>query len=392
MKKKIIILIVILAAAAAAVLLLLRFLRGGGSEAGGDPVYVQNVGALTGTGSPAGAVNRFAGVVEPQDTWSVDQNPDAEVKEVLVTVGQEVKKGDVLFVYDTEKYGTDLEQAEIDLERMNNELASTRETIEQLEAEKKKASAADQGNYTIQIQEQELAAKQKELEIRGKENEMEKIREKMENASVVSEEDGVVKSIRSPGEQTDYGSADSGFITIMKTGDFRIKGTVNEQNYSQIWEGAPVLVHSRVDDSAVWRGTISRIDTENESQQGGMYYGYDSGSSGSKYPFYVELEDSSGLIMGQHVYLEVDYGQEDADDDGILRLEEYFIDLSDPDAPFVWADGNGKLEKRAVTLGEYDPETARYEILDGLAPEDSIAFPEEGLTEGRPVISTEEAE
>jgi HlyD family secretion protein len=71
-----------------------------------------------GSGSGSDTVNRFAGVVETQDSWSVNQNQEVEVREIFVKEGQEVKKGDPLFAYDTEKYESDLEQAKIDLERL----------------------------------------------------------------------------------------------------------------------------------------------------------------------------------------------------------------------------------------------------------------------------------
>ena len=53
------------------------------------------------------------------------------------------------------------------------------------------------------------------------------------------------------------------------------------------------------------------------------------------------------------------------------------------DDPYVWADnGKGKLEKRKITLGQYDEELFEYEIADGLSEEDMITYPEEGLEEG----------
>ena len=59
------------------------------------------------------------------------------------------------------------------------------------------------------------------------------------------------------------------------------------------------------------------------------------------------------------------------------------IDMTDPDAPFVWADnGKGKLEKRKILLGTYDEEMMQYKINGGLSTEDSIAFPDESLKEG----------
>ena len=362
--------------------------RSGSAKSIASSVPVVTVQDLMNPGAGGGSdmVNRFAGVVETQDSWSVNQNQDVEVKEVFVKEGQEVKKGDPLFTYDTDKYESDLEQAKIDLERMQNELASTGETIDQLMREKANASSSEQAAYTIQIQEQELAKKQKDLDIRSKEAEIKKLEDNIKHATVNSEIDGVIQSIRSgQNQEAYYGGEEQAFITVMKVGEYRIKGTVNEQNFSQVQEGIGVLVHSRTDASQLWRGTVTRIDTENPDKSGSnMYYGGDSSGASSKYPFYVELEDSTGLIMGQHVYLEIDYGQTElANRDGIW-LPQYYIDESNPETPFVWAENNGRLERRNVQLGERDDDLYLVEITEGLELTDAVAVPDPELTEGMP--------
>ena len=364
--------------------------RSGGpaAESGSNSVIpVVTVQDLMNPGAGAGSdmLNRFAGVVETQDSWSVNQNQEVEVKELFVKEGQEVKKGDPLFAYDTDKYESDLEQAKIDLERLKNELTSIGETIDQLAKDKANAASSEQAAYTIQIQEQELAQKQKDLDIRSKEAEIAKLEDNIKNATVSSGIDGVVQAIRSGQSQNMYGSEDQAFITVMKVGDYRIKGTVNEQNFAQIQEGAPVLVYSRVDESQVWNGTISRIDTENPDNSGNnMYYG-DSSNASSKYPFYVELENSEGLIMGQHVYMQVNYGQADLSGREGIWLQAYYVDETDPENPIVWVDdGSGHLKKRSVQLGEQDEELYLVQITEGLEMTDAVAVPDPELTEGMP--------
>ena len=57
---------------------------------------------------------------------------------------------------------------------------------------------------------------------------------------------------------------------------------------------------------------------------------------------------------------------------------------------YVWADNGGKLQKRTVTLGEYNMMNDTYEILSGIAEEDFIAFPDPELcVEGAPTTRTE---
>ena len=141
----------------------------------------------------------------------------------------------------------------------------------------------------------------------------------------------------------------------MKTGDLRVKGTVNEQNIGELTKDQPVVVYSRVGDQT-WKGTIESIDTENAKSQSGGSYAQDGSeeTASSNYPFYVKLESSEGLMMGQHVYLEPDNGQ--TEKKAGMYLPEFLIDRSDEAHPFVWAGRNGRLKKQGGTLGEEDEE------------------------------------
>ena len=112
----------------------------------------------------------------------------------------------------------------------------------------------------------------------------------------------------------------------------------------------------------------------------------------SKYPFYVKLEGKGdGLLMGQHVYIEPDYGQEDETDANAINLPSYFINDADGN-PWVWAKSSkDKLEKRSLKLGEYNGETDTYPVLDGLTAEDYIAFPDDSLKAGMACITYDDA-
>ena len=354
----------------------------GKSSTTGETAYVETVENLTGQNASLGLINRFAGIVEPQGTWSVAKNSDVEVKEVFVEEGDEVEEGDDLFEYSILKYEEDLQQAEIDLERLENDYTATQEAIAQLEKEKRDASSSEQANYTIQIKEQGLTLKDKELDIEMKKAEIDKLEDNIDNAVVVSGISGIVKKINN-GDSSGTGSDDNSFITVMKVGNYRIKGTVNEQNIGELTTGAAVLVHSRVNDRT-WKGTITKIDTENavNPQNSGYFYVSSEDTKSSKYPFYVELEDSEGLILGQHVYVEPDLGQDDEDNSPGVWLASYMVDQSDPDHPFVWKDAGGKLKKQQVTITDTMEEIGKVKISEGLELADSIAIPDGTLSEG----------
>ena len=384
-KKKQIIIIGAALAVVVAAGVIFAVVRKGGSTAGssGNSVYVDSVAEICGLGSGNGLTDRFSGIVEPQKTWDIQVSSDKTVDEILVKEGDEVKVGDELFTYNTEEMEDSLAQAEIELDRLANEITQTNEQIASLKKEKASAGADAQLSYTTQINTAENEVKRNEYEQKSKQMEIEKLKNSIANATVTSELDGVVKSINASGasDVNSMTGETEAFMTILATGDFRIKGTVNEQNMSSIVEGQAVIVHSRVDDST-WAGTLTSVDLENPEQNNSMMYYSSDGStdSSSNYPFYVELESAEGLMLGQHVYIEMDYGQSE-EREGIW-LDSYYIVQEDNKA-YVWAaNSKDRMEKRSVTLGEFDEDMQQYQITDGLTEDDYIAFPDESIQEG----------
>ena len=179
-------------------------------------------------------------------------------------------------------------------------------------------------------------------------------------------------------------------MTIMAVGTYRVKGTVNEQNRSSVYEGMEMLVWSRVEDR-YWKGTITEIKEDNGegNQQDNYGYGYGDSSSdngSTNYPFYVELENSDDLMLGQHVYLEEDRGQGKRKSG--IWLPDYYFTMDEDGSTWVWAASTTNvLEKRMVSLGDYDEDLELFQVLSGLDTDDYITTPyDESLKEGLPVI------
>ncbi|MFR8088415.1 MAG: efflux RND transporter periplasmic adaptor subunit [Lachnospirales bacterium] len=351
-----------------------------------EDVYVDSVGELAGMNGFAGVQNRFAGMVEPQATLKVNPEQGRTVKTTLVEEGQSVQEGDPLFVYDTEEIQFTLEQAQLEIEQLDNSISTYYSEIAALEEEKKSASEDNQLQYTIEIQNRLASIKQAEYDKKVKQTEMDKQKNQMENDTVYSTMTGVVQSIDETvldGDTTDMYGQEKTYITLMASGEYRIKAKINEQNVHQITPGSAVLVRSRVFEDQTWTGVISEIDTsQTEDNVNGMYYGMsntDASQTSSSYAFYIVLDSYDGLILGQHVYVEL--LSESAGED-LLAIPSAYL-MQEGDQWYVWADRDGKLEKRAVTLGTYYEVEDTYEILSGLTPEDYIASPREGLSEGQ---------
>ena len=387
-----------------------------GIGAGGWYYYTHHAGSKSGSDTSemdSGVENRYAGVVEPQETVQVKIESGRKVKEVQVKTGEEVKKGQLLFQYDLGSIQQSLQEAQLALDRLKNVALSISDQITTLEAEKKKATADNQLSYTIEIETQKMNLKKNEYDQKSKQAEIEKLSQATQNTEVRSEIDGVIQKIdtsKMGGDDSDgvddtltEGSSDSGdsgsgdsssnaFITILSTGAYRVKGTVNEVNRDSIIEGTPVIIRSRVDSSKTWKGTMGSVDMDNSASNNssdmamfGMSSTSDDQTSSSTYPFYVNLDSSDGLMLGQHVYIELDEGQ---DDNKVgIWLNDYFIVDADTDSPYVWiADAGNKLVKRDVVLGQYDENLAEYEIADGLTEKDKIAFPTDELKEGMSAV------
>lgn len=392
--------VVIIAAAAAAVWFLVFREPSAAQSAGDETAYVDSVANITGLGSGNGMQDRFSGVVEPQKTWNVELAQDRKVKNIFVQEGEEVALGTNLFEYDTADQEESLNQAQIDLERLQNEIDTTNAQIELLQKEKANASQEDQLDYTTRIQTAQNTIKRDEYDIKKKNVEIEQLKNTIANSIVTCELDGVVKKINEDNSATSSPMGNSGdnnaFMTILATGDYRVKGKINEQNMASVMEGLPVIVRSRVDDERIWRGTITTIDrenpeTDNNSSGGYVSYGMGGASTTSSvnstnYPFYITLDNADDLMLGQHVYIEIDNGQEDGEEKEGIWLDSYYIVQEDGKA-YVWAaNDKDKLEKRSITLGELDDVTQKYQITEGLEPDDYITFPSENLKEGMSVV------
>ena len=353
---------------------------------------VQSVSMICGIGS-TGIADRFAGVVSPKSETKITKNNEQAVSKVNVKAGDTVKKGQILFTYDMEQTQLDLEKAQLELEQLKNTLDSQKQEKASLEKERASAGQDQKLSWTLEIQEADTAILEAEYNISSKEKEVQKLKKSLKNLEVKSPVNGQIQSVNEDGASDSSGNP-LPYMTIVETGSYRVKGYVNETNAQALAEGTAVLLRSRVDDT-IWHGTISSIDWESPEQIGSSDYIYgpgaaDSTTTSSKYPFYIKLDDDKDLMLGQHVYIEPDHGQENQDDSGAIQLPAVYISDADS-SPWVWAQNDKKLlEKRSITLGEYSEEADTWTVTDGLAAEDYISFPDDSLQAGMTCVAYDE--
>lgn len=343
----------------------------------GTGVYVQSVADLMNMGAIAPG-DRFAGILVSENVAEVQKDEDKTIEELLVKEGDDVKEGQVLFSYDTDQLQMNLDKQRLELEQLLATIENYKDQISELEKERAKAASGDKLEYTVQIQTLQVDLKESELSVSSKKTEIAQSEAILENATVVSPVTGRVQSINENG-MDNYGNP-LPYITIQQAGSYRVKGTIGELQLGGIMEGTQMKIVSRTDESQTWTGIVSLVDYENPTQgnEYDMYYGgfSDEMTSASKYPFYVELNDTEGLILGQHVYMELDTGEETA---AGVSISSAFICFEEDGTAYVWAENWDKLAKRTVTLGEYNMAMDTYEILDGLYEYDYIAFPDPEL-------------
>ena len=375
------------------ILVLSLVLSGCGSGSGG--VYVQSVEVLSSMGGIAPG-DHFLGMVVSEHVTEIKKDSDKAVEELLVKEGDDVKKGQELFSYDTEELQLNLDKKTLELEQLKASIETYKSQIKQLEQERAAVSGSERMRYTLEIQSTQVDMKEAELKIKTSERAVEDAATLLENSTVVSPIDGRVQNINESG--TNSQGEPAAYITIQQIGSYRIKGVLGELQRGAIMEGDRVTMISRTDENLSWSGTVTLVDYENPSQGSDMdrYYGMatDEMTASSKYPFYVELDSTEGLMLGQHLYIKLE--AEEGQTTGI-PVGSAFVCYEEDGSAYVWAETKGKLEKRSVTLGEYNPMTDAQEILSGISLEDYIAFPDEHCREGaattreEPVIAETEA-
>lgn len=358
----------------------------GGSK---ETAYVQSVSAIIGSGS-VGLYAQYNGIVEAKDVIEINPTGSMPVKECYVSAGSKIREGDPLFCYDVDDLELQYAQIEIDISGVENNLRTYRDQLSALNTKLKKAKEDEKYSIELDIQTVELDIRKAEFDLEDKHRRANEMREVIDASEVLSPVTGTVRSVRDNSGSYDpfgygYGDGSSAYITIIAGTAFCVKGTVNEQTIYTLYVGMPVLIRSRVNDR-IMRGTIYRIDTESpDNSQSAVYY-YDGGERTSKYAFYVEPESIEGLMIGQHVVIDLNT---DTDTSTALMLPAAFL-FEENGRFFAWAaDADGRIEKRAVAVGNYDEQTECYEILVGLARRDRIAFPDETVHAG--MLATETA-
>lgn len=342
-----------------------------------EKISVQRADQLALSGQ---AQDRYAGKVVSENVVDIQKDSQKTILEVYVTEGQKVSAGDKLFTYDSEALQLDLEKLQLEVEKMGNERETYTDQLADLEDELANTwSDSAIVRLTLEINTLKTKLLEIDYQLKAKDKEIAKNKEMLENIDITAPVDGTIRKIDEQGESGAY-------ITIQQNGAFQVKGRLNEMSMSNgLTMGARVKVISRLDSSKSWMGTVVKIDMEGNTQEGEAAPPWMGGgavndmASTTSYPFYVELDSTEGLLLGQHVYMEV--ASEEETMPGLWIPALYLMDITQNEesgeqtAHVLVADSHGKLVEKQVVLGSMNQMNGCYEILAGLNPEDYVADP-----------------
>ena len=361
-------------------------------------IQVEQAGMLT---TAATSSDKFAGVVVSDNAVEIDRDADKQISELYVSVGDTVRVNEKLFEYDTDTLSLTIDKQQLEMDKLTRQITDLNTQIKNLEKqmkdldskikkEKDKKVKAEYENQrsTLDLQLRSVKADhtQATYDKQTLQAEITYNKNMLKNAVVRSPIKGTVRSINENGTP---------YITIQQAGAFQVKGTLNELSLNAgIMEGVGVTILSRVDPTQCWTGVVTLVDYNagSSNEQDGMYGGMNDGmSTATSYPFYITLDNTNGLLLGQHVSIQISAA---AIGDDLLRIPEgYVMDIVMDEETWlttgtVWAVNmeTGTLTKTTVTLGEYDPTYGTYVILDGITAESYLADPADaGAKEGAAV-------
>ena len=360
-------------------------------------INVEQAGMLT---TAATSSDKFAGVVVSDNAVEITRDSDKQISELYVSVGDTVRVNEMLFEYDTDTLSLTIDKQQLELDKLTQQIKDLTTQVTNLEKQikeldnkikkekdKKVKAEYESQRSTLDLQLRTVKADQTEATLKKSTLQAEITYNKnmLKNAVVRSPIKGTIRAINENGTP---------YITIQQAGAFQVKGSLNELSLNAgIMEGVAVTILSRVDPTRFWTGVVTLVDYNagNTSEDSMMGYGYDAMATSTSYPFYITLDNTDGLLLGQHVYIQISAA---AIADDLLRIPEgYVMDVAMNEETWettgtVWSVNMETLTltKTTVILGEYDPTYGTYVILDGVTDESYLADPADpGVKEGAAV-------
>ena len=418
--KKLIIVVVILALIAGGTVAGLNLLKKNTQK----PVKVYKLSEMINMGY-VDYQGELSGLVQNDLFQKIYPEDSKVIKEIYVKEGAPIKIGDKILSYDTtlteiqiERKNIEIQEFKLNITKLNKDLTDTKDNIVKLQQKIKdtesslKLAEAEYKNLlneetTVNTEEYDLTdeydsvlakieeknsqineykanlegfktellenndkltqipQKIKEAETDKKIAELEynDMKKGLNNATVFSKVEGVVKKVNTD----NISDTSTEIISISGNGSLKIKAVVTEYQLEDIKEGDLFDIMS-YESQVSAQGTVESIGTTPESAE---YWGGDLNNNVSFYPIYITVDENAGLTKDEGVMLQKISTEVEIMD---VTLPRMFI-LSEDGKSFVYAKGkDGLLEKKEIKLGK-SLDDSSLEIRSGLTKKDAVAFP-----------------
>jgi HlyD family secretion protein len=340
----------------------------------------------------ASSADKFAGVVVSENAVEITRDTTKNIEKLHVSVGDSVRVNEKLFEYDTDALSLTIDKQELEMDKLEQQIKDLKTQVTNLEKQiKNEKDKTVKATLELSLRSVNADLTQANYDKQSLQAEITYNKNMLTNAVVRSPIKGTVRSIDENG---------SPYITIQQAGAYQVKGILNELSLNAgIMEGANVTILSRTDENLFWTGVVSLVDynTTSSNEYDSMFGGGDSMSTSTNYPFYITLDSTDGLLLGQHVYIQL---AAPASDEGLYIPERYIMDITTDEGSLettgtVWGVDmeNQTLTKLTVTLGYYDHAYGTYQVLSGITGDSYLADPADpGCREGAAVRLRSEME
>ena len=212
-----------------------------------------------------------------------------------------------------------------------------------------------------QIKDKEKEIRDYQLDIEETNLEIKDIQKKLNNQTIKSTLNGVVKTVGDPEKESNDGKP---LIQVVSSEGLYVQGTVSESKMNKLKVGATLSGYS-YDNGVSFTAEVREISP----------YPSDNGQDGanaSSYPFTAYIADASGLSNNSWAELTL-LDEGDGQGQGIY-LEKPFVRTENGQYYVMKDDGTGHLTKQIVQVGGIQYGSS-YQITGGLSMDDKITFP-----------------
>ena len=212
-----------------------------------------------------------------------------------------------------------------------------------------------------QIKDKEKEIRDYQLDIKETNIEIKDIQKKLNNQTIKSTLNGVVKTVGDPEKESNDGKP---LIQVVSSEGLYVQGTVSESKMNKLKVGATLSGYS-YDNGVSFTAEVREISP----------YPSDNGQDGanaSSYPFTAYIADASGLSNNSWAELTL-LDEGDGPGEGIY-LEKPFVRTENGQYYVMKDDGTGHLTKQIVQVGGIQYGSS-YQITGGLSMDDKITFP-----------------